>query len=150
MEKIYWMIGNLLTLVAAIFFAIFTSLPGSTSTEGSQVATPFTESEFTTEINNLVVSTVVFTTEEEAQGAFLTQFSGANVAPFINGKEFKSLGYSGYYAWYDGSLATHVVLLKNLTIIKITFTNTKLMSESRIFVMEQYVLHYLEKSNNAP
>lgn len=146
MERIYWLIGNGLTLVVAVIFAYFTSFPGSISANvsPSPIATPTMLSGYTIETNNLIVSTTFFSSVEEAKNAFLTQFIGANVAPFINKEEFKSLGYSGYYAWYDNTLVTHAVLLKDSEIVKITFTDTKLLPNKRISTTELYVLNYLE------
>jgi hypothetical protein len=143
MDKIYWMLWNSVALVAAILFAYITSI-SSENTTVSPLPTP-TVNEATVKRNNLTITVYSFETEKEANEAFLTQFSGANVRPL--GDVLGNSGYSGYYAWYDNTTATHIILLDELTVSVITTTDTRVLdNKKREPVTKEYLLGYLERN----
>lgn len=142
MDKIYWMVGNSIAFLVAIVFAYVTSISGNGSNISSLPSPTVDES--TVKTNNLLITTYNFETKKEANDAFLTQFVGANVRPL--GNVLGDSNYKGYYAWYDFSTATHIILLDELNVVVITTNDTRVLdSKNREPVTKDYLLGYLKR-----
>ena len=138
MDKIYWAMGNVIALATAVLFAYITSISGHQASVVSPVATP---SEVITTSRNLTIKTTEYLTEEEANTAFVTQFPGANIDTLI----YNGLQYQGYYAWYDNTVTTHIVLKDNLEIVTLSFTNTDVLNKDRDSFVRENLLVFLER-----
>lgn len=139
MDKIYWAIGNVIALATAVLFAYITSISGQTS----PIVTPTASiaSEVITTTSSLTIKTLLFPTQEEANSAFITQFPDANVDTLAT----NDLQYQGYYAWYDNTATTHIVLKKKLEITTLSFTNTGVLTKDRESFVKETLLAYLER-----
>lgn len=140
MDKIYWAIGNAIALATAVIFAYITSISG----QASPIVTPtasIASEVITTTSSNLIIKTLLFPTQEEANSAFITQFPDANVDTLVT----NDLQYQGYYAWYDNTATTHIVLKRKLEITTLSFTNTGVLTKDRESFVKETLLAYLER-----
>jgi hypothetical protein len=142
MERISWVIINLITFLLATSSYMYMS-------NGTKAQVPFISPVKTPDAqivvkNDVEVKTLDFNSTDEAYNGFLLQFHGANIAPFNNTKALDDLGYKGYYAWYNGTITTHVVLWKNNLVVVIKYTQTYSDRQESFLDIEKYVIEYLQ------
>ena len=88
-----------------------------------------------------------FQTEDEAISEFLKHYPHANVVGLIDRKSINELGYNGYYAWYNNTLAAHVVLKathQNKVIIA-DLPSSQVITQDSLYNVEPLVVTLLEK-----
>ena len=146
MERFSWLLGNLFALIVGM-----TGLMYILPTDEPALQTIPIEASVVNSVtsNDIEVTTLYYASSEDAYNNFLLQYHGANVASFSDIDTLNSLGYKGYFAWYDITLATHAVLLKGTTVIVIKYIDITVYGNQveRLPKVEDYVLEYLKEKN---
>lgn len=144
MNNISWLVANVITFISALFLAWMTTTSNVTPTE--EVIPSVTIPMVITETNRLTVTFRRFEDSVQANDAFLKSYPGAEVASFLDSQKLSEFGYKGYYAWYEKSTSTHVVLLKGAEVLTISYLDSIIPIDKteRLSRIEKYILRYLD------
>lgn len=143
MEKFYWLAANVITFILATTGYLYMS--SGTDSANLQISPLSPPVVLSVNRENVEIVTTNFTSSKEAYSSFLLQFHGASLAPFYDVK-LEKLGFKGYFAWYDGTLATHAVLWRSTTVIVISYIdiNVSNTQDEKLLLLENYIIDYLK------